>query len=296
MKTGALKLCAALLTVCFLAACSARPRDTVIVVSKNFTEQEILGELLAQQIERRSNLQVERRFYLGGTYLCQQALLAGRADTYVEYTGTALTAILKEPPSSDPRGVLERVRSEYARRFRLQVGDPLGFNNSFAMVVRGDDARRLGIHTLSQAARYSPNWRVGVGYEFLERPDGFDGLHKAYGLQYAAAPRVMDLGLLYRSLLSDQVDIIAASATDGLLAARDLTTLEDNRRYFPPYEAVTITREETLAQYPSLGRALDALAGHVSEAEIRAMNYAVDGEKRDPASVVREFLNRKFPE
>jgi osmoprotectant transport system substrate-binding protein len=164
------------------------------------------------------------------------------------------------------------------------------------MVVRGDDARRLGIHTLSQAARYSPNWRVGVGYEFLERRDGFDGLRKAYGLQFAAAPRVMDLGLLYRSLLSDQVDIIAASATDGLLAARDVTTLEDDRRYFPPYEAVTITREETLAQYPSLGPALDALTGRVSEADVRAMNYAVDGEKRDPATVVREFLTRKFSE
>ncbi len=291
-----LRVATVFLLVCLLPACSARPRQTIIVVSKNFPEQELLGEILSQQIERRTDLHVERRFYLGGTYLCQQALLAGRADAYVEYTGTALTAILKDPPSSDPRAVLLRVRSEYARRFHFHVGDSLGFDNSFAMVIRGADARSLGLHTLSQSARFAPAWRIGVGYEFLERSDGYEGLRKAYGLQFAGPARVMDLGLLYRSLLAGQVDIIAANATDGLLSSRDLTILEDDRHYFPPYQAVIVARQAILARNPALGPALAELAGRISESDMRSMNAAVDGEKRDPAAVVRQFLKENVPE
>ncbi len=275
-----------------LAGCGAR-RDTIVVGSKNFTEQAILGELLAQHIEARTGLKVERRFYLSGTYICQQALLAGRIDTYVEYTGTALTAILKQSPEGDPRAVFERVRREYVSRFGLVVMEPLGFNNTFAIVIRGEDARRLGIHTISEAARDTPQWRPGFGYEFMERPDGYAGLVRTYGLVFGAPPRIMDLGLLYRALLDKQVDLVAGNSTDGLIAARDLAVLEDDRHYFPPYEAAPIIRQETLAQHPALREALAQLSGKISDDEMRRLNYAVDGERRDTTVVVREFLRAK---
>jgi osmoprotectant transport system substrate-binding protein len=275
-----------------LAGCGAR-RDTIVVGSKNFTEQAILGELLAQHIEARTGLKVERRFYLSGTYICQQALLAGRIDTYVEYTGTALTAILKQSPEGGPRAVFERVRREYASRFGLVVMEPLGFNNTFAIVIRGEDARRLGIHTISEAARYTPQWRPGFGYEFMERPDGYAGLVRTYGLVFSAPPRIMDLGLLYRALLDKQVDLVAGNSTDGLIAARDLAVLEDDRHYFPPYEAVPIIRQETLARHPALREVLAQLSGKISDDEMRRLNYAVDGERRDTTVVVREFLRAK---
>jgi osmoprotectant transport system substrate-binding protein len=273
-----------------LAACGIDRRDTIVIGSKNFTEQAVLGEILAQQIETHTQLHVVRRFYLSGSYICQQALLAGRMDVYVEYTGTALTAILKEPVLRDRADVLARVRAEYARRFQLDLGAPLGFNNTFALVIRGDDARRLGVHTISQAAPYAPNWRAGFGYEFSERPDGYPGLAAAYGLKFAAAPRIMDLGLLYRALLDKQVDLVAGNSTDGLLAARDLVILGDDKNYFPPYEAVPILRREPFAQHPEARAALGALAGKISDQAMQKMNYAVDGEHQDTTIVARDFL------
>jgi osmoprotectant transport system substrate-binding protein len=274
-------------------SCGPARRDTIVIGSKNFTEQAILGELLAQHLEARTHLRVVRRFFLVGTYICQQALLAGRIDTYVEYTGTALTAILKEPVSTDPSEVRGKVRAEYLRRFNLEVLPPLGFNNTFAMVIRGEDARRLGIHTLSEAAADAGQWRAGFGYEFTSRPDGYPGLASTYGLHFAEAPRVMDLGLMYRALLDDQVDIVAGNSTDGILAAHDLTILQDDRHYFPPYEAVPIVRHDTLAAHPEVRAALDDLAGKVSDVEMQKMNYAVDGQQQDAATVVHAFLHDK---
>ncbi len=274
-------------------SCGAPRRDTVVIGSKNFTEQAILGELVAQHLEAKTHLHVVRRFYLSGSYICQQALLAGRIDSYVEYTGTALTAILKEAPMKDRTAVYERVKSEYAARFHFDVAPPLGFNNTFAIVIRGEDARRLRIHTLSQAAAYTPQWRAGFGYEFNERPDGYPGLAATYGLRFGSPPRIMDLGLLYRALLDKQVDIVAGNSTDGLLAARDLTVLNDDKHYFPPYEAVPIIRSEALAAHPEVRAAVDELAGRISDQEMQRMNYAVDGEHRDSADVVREFLHGK---
>jgi len=276
-----------------LAACTARPRDTIVVGSKNFPEQALLGEILAQHLEARTRLRVERRFYLAGSYICQQALLAGRIDTYVEYTGTALTAILHDPIESDPSSVFGKVQAEYKKRFRLEVMPSLGFNNTFAIVIRGEDARRLNVATLSEAARYTPQWRAGLGYEFLERPDGYPGLARVYGLQFAAPPRILDLGLLYRALLDKQVDLVAGNSTDGLLAARDLVVLADDKHYFPPYEAVPIVREDTLARYPEARAAIAELAGKISDAEMQTMNYAVAGQGRDTSEVAREFLRSK---
>ena len=253
----------------------------------------MLGEILAQQIEKKTGLPVERRFYLAGSYICHQALLAGRIDLYPEYTGTALTAILKQKPSGSSSEVYQRVKQEYSQRFEVEVSEPLGFNNSFALVIRGDDSRRLHLQTISDLARYAPQWRMGVGYEFLERPDGFAGLAKTYGLQFAESPRVMDLGLLYRALDGKQVDVVVGSSTDGLIQARGLVVLEDDKRYFPPYDAVPVVRGQALARYPALREALSDLGGKISEEDMRRLNYAVDGEHRDLKQLVAEFLREK---
>ncbi len=275
------------------AGCSPPRPNHPIIGAKNFTEQVVLGELLAQEIEAKSHLPVERRFYLAGSYICQQAMLAGRIDGYVEYTGTALTAILKQPLDRDPQSVLATVRRLYASRYRSTVGPPLGFENTFAMVIRGDDARRLHLTTLSQAAQYTPHWHLGVGYEFEQRPDGLAGLSAAYGLKFDGPPRTMDLGLLYRALNEHQVDMIAGNSTDGPIQAFGLTVLEDDRHYFPPYEAVPLVRDDALRRWPQIQTAMSVLAGRITADDMRAMNEAVDGQHRDPADVVREFRMRK---
>ena len=276
-----------------LALTSCSHPNRIVVGCKNFTEQIILGELFAQQIENTTHLAVERRFYLGGTYIAHQSVLGGRIDVYPEYTGTALTAVLKQQPSSDRKAVYDRVKSEYERRFNLTLGPPLGFNDTFAIEIRGEDARRLHLQTISQSAQYTPQWRAGFGYEFMERPDGYKGLVATYGLHFAAPPRIMDLGLLTRALKDHQVDLIAGNMTDGLIPALDLAVLDDDKHYFPPYEAVAVIREQTLAAHPELKYAMDALAGKISDSEMRQLNYAVDGQKRDVKEVVTEFLRRK---
>ncbi|HEX4073778.1 MAG TPA: glycine betaine ABC transporter substrate-binding protein [Candidatus Acidoferrales bacterium] len=273
-----------------VSGCEPRPRDTIVIGSKNFPEQALLGEILAQHIEARTHLHVERRFYLAGTFICQQAMLAGRIDAYVEYTGTALTAILHDPIESDPSAVFARVQSEYKQRFDFDVLPSLGFNNTFALVIRGEDARRLHLKTISDAVPYAPQWRAGFGYEFMERPDGYPGLVRTYGLRFNRPPTILDLGLLYRALLDKEVDLVAGNSTDGLIAARDLVILEDDKHYFPPYEAVPIVRADTLARYPEVRTAIEGLAGKISDTEMRKMNYAVAGKNRDIEDVAREFL------
>jgi osmoprotectant transport system substrate-binding protein len=282
-----------LLLLVSLAACSEERRNTIVVGSKNFSEQALLGEILAQHIEARTHLPVTRRFYLAGSYICQQALLAGRIDTYVEYTGTALTAILHEPIEKNSSAVFANVQREYAKRFGLDVLPSLGFNNTFALVIRGEDARRLKIKTISDATPHASRWRAGFGYEFMERPDGYPGLAEVYRLRFAEMPRILDLGLLYRALLEKQVDLVAGNSTDGLLAARDLVILEDDKHYFPPYDAVPLMRRETVARHPEVRAAIVELAGKISDAEMQKMNYAVDGEHRDATEVAREFLKAK---
>jgi len=284
---------ALLLSGVLFVSCDRQHSDRIVVGSKNFTESLILGELLARQIETHTQLEVERRFYLAGTYICQQAILAGRIDVYPEYTGTALTAILKEKSTGNEDAVYQRVKSEYERRFGLTLGRGFGFNDTFAMEIRGDDARRLKITTLSQAAAFAPQWHAGFGYEFMERPDGYRGLAATYGLHFAEAPRVMDLGLLARALRDHQIDLAAGNATDGLIPALDLFVLEDDRHYFPPYEAVPIIREQTLRDHPEIEPIVAALGGTISNQEMQRLNYAVDGQHRDVKQVVREFLQSK---
>jgi osmoprotectant transport system substrate-binding protein len=276
-----------------LGGCSQKRPDKIIVGSKFFTEQVVLAELLAQHIEARTGIPVERKTNLGGTLLVQKAMLAGDLDLYIEYTGTALTAVLNETPQGDSKSVYERVKKEYADRFGFQVTEPLGFENTFAMVIRGEDAKKFNLQKLSDISALAPKWRVGVGYEFLERPDGFNGLCDRYGLKFGEKPRVMDLGLIYRALVDHQVDVVAGNSTDGLISALGLVALEDDRHYFPPYDAVPVVRKATLEQFPALRAALGDLAGKVSPLDIRQMNYAVDGLHREPAAVVREFRTAK---
>jgi glycine betaine/choline ABC-type transport system substrate-binding protein len=287
-------ICALLVFLLLLPviACE-RNANRIVVGSKNFTEQLILGEMFAQIIEARTHLPVERRFYLAGTFICHQAILAGRIDIYPEYTGTALTAVLKQQPDGDKQEVYRRVKQGYESKFGLSVAPPLGFDDTFAMVIRGDDARKLHLKTLSEAAAFTPKWRAGFGYEFMERPDGYKGLVASYGLRFAEAPRIMDLGLITRALKERQVDIIAGNNTDGLIPALDFVVLEDDHHYFPPYEAVAIMRGEMLKNHPEVGAALGELSGAISDEDMRRLNYAVDGQHHDVTAVVQEFLKQR---
>jgi len=265
-------------------------RAHLVVGSKNFTEQVVLGELMAQAIERQSGLTVERRLNLGGTTIAHEAMLSGGIDVYVEYTGTSLTAIFNEPPSANAEQVFATVRDRYAA-LGLTLLPRLGFNNTFAILVRGDAARRLGMKAISDVAAQSA-WKAGFGYEFLERPDGFQGLSAAYGLQFAQPPRVMDLNLIYRALAAGEIDVTAGDATSGLIDALGLTVLDDDRRYFPVYDAAPVARASVMLQYPAAAAALRSLAGRISAADMRQLNLAVDGDKQDPAAVVRTFLDK----
>jgi osmoprotectant transport system permease protein len=260
------------------------------VGSKNFTEQIILGEILAQTIESRTSLPVERRLNLGGTFICDQAVRSGDIDMYVEYSGTAQTAIFHQPADTDRRRVFDSIRRRYADA-GLTLMDPLGFENTFAMLVRGEDAKRLGLQKLSDLAPYAAAWRAGFGYEFLQRQDGYPGLARAYGLRFAAAPTAMDLSLIYRALAERQVDFIAGDATSGLIEAYGLVMLDDDRHYFPPYDAAPVVRSAVLLAHPEVREALAHLAGKIAVSDMRRMNHAVDADHRDAADVAREFLD-----
>jgi glycine betaine/choline ABC-type transport system substrate-binding protein len=282
------KILTGLIALVLLGGCS-RPRRLVIG-SKNFTEQVILGEILAQHLERRLQVKVDRKLNLGGTLLTHQALTSGQIDLYPEYTGTALTAILKLPPSSDSAAVLAQVREEYRRRWRVEWLDPLGFNNTFAMAIRGDLARREGIETLTQASRRREGWALGMGFEFQQRPDGLAGLLRTYGLRMRESPKSMDLGLLYKAIEQGQVDLISANATDGMLSVLDLQVLRDDQDYFPPYQAAVLVREESLSRFPGLRAALAELSGKINDQTMRRLNHQVDGEKRQVPEVALTFL------
>lgn len=284
------KILAGLIALGLTGGCSGtRP---LTVGSKNFTEQVILGEIVAQHLERRLGQKVDRKLNLGGTLLTHQALTNGQIDLYPEYTGTALTTILKLPPSSDATAVLTKVREEYRTRWKIDWLDPLGFNNTFAMAIRGDHARRENLESLSDAARRSEGWILGMGYEFQQRPDGLPGLLQTYSLKMRQQPKSMDLGLLYKAIEQGQVDIISANATDGMLSVMDLKVLRDDKAYFPPYQAAVLVRTESLERHAGLRAALEELSGKLLDQTMQKLNYEVDGKKRQVAEVAREFLAR----
>ena len=269
------------------AGCSWTP--TIVVASKDFTEQVILGEILAQHIEKQVGVRVDRRLHLGGTLLAHQALVQGSIDLYPEYTGTALTAVLKQPPAFDRAAVLDAVRSAYRQKWRLEWLPPLGFTDTFAMMIRGEVARGASLTTISDAAR-ARAWRLGAGYEFKQRPDGLDGLLKTYDLRTQGDPVTMDLGLLFSALQGRQVDMIAANSTDGLASVMDVAILQDDRHYFPPYECAVVARQETLERFPKLRPALEQLSGKINDETMRKLNYQMDGRHRPVAEIAAEFL------
>ncbi|PHJ56508.1 glycine/betaine ABC transporter substrate-binding protein [Nostoc linckia z18] len=266
---------------------------TIIIGSKNFTEQVILGELLAQQIEFHTKLRVDRRLNLGGTFICHEAVKAGQIAGYVEYTGTSFTSILKQKPINNPQIVYQKVKQDYQQKFQLEVMQPLGVNSTYAMIIRGEDAKRLQIKTLSEAAKYTPQWRAGFGYEFIAREDGYPGLAKTYGFKFSNPPQQMELGLMYKSLAEKKVDIIAANSTDALIPVLKLVILEDDKRYFPPYEAIPVFNQATLKKYPELRAAVSQLAGLISTEEIQKMNYQVDNQSVPVEQVVSDWLKSK---
>ncbi len=276
-----------------IVAIARPPVDRIVIGSKNFTEQLILGELLAQHLENKTGLKVDRKLNLSGTFICHQALQAGQIDAYVEYTGTAFTSILKQKPINDPQLVYQQVKQKYERQFNLEVTEPLGFNNTFAFIIRGEDAQRFNLKTISQAAKYTPQWQAGFGYEFIKREDGFSGLAKTYDLKFSQPPKVMDLGLTYQALADKKVDAIAGDSTNGLIEKLKLVVLQDDKKYFPPYEAVPIVRQQTLKKHPELRQAFNQLGRSISETEMRRMNYKVDVEAQKIEDVAREFLHLK---
>jgi osmoprotectant transport system substrate-binding protein len=284
------KSLASLVAVLQLCACS-HPDRAIRIGSKNFTEQIVLGEIIAQHLEHRLHRKVDRRFNLGGTLLAHQALTSGEIDLYPEYTGTALAAILKESPgAAEALPVLERVRSEYRRRFGIEWLAPLGIDNGFAIVVRGPDARSRHLESLSDAAGVAEGWKLGAGYEFEQRADGLAALKNTYHLRFPAAPLSMDLGLLYRALEQRQVDMIAANATDGLLSKLDLKVLTDDRRAFPPYQVCIAARQNGLARIPGLEPALQELSNKFTNLTMQQLNYKVDVEHRPVSEVAATFL------
>ena len=282
-----------LLLALVLSGCAKR--DRIVVGAKNFTESDLLAEIVAQQIERRTSIPVERRLHLGGTFVCHQAITAGDIDLYVEYTGTAFTAILKQPPIANPDSVYRFVAAEYDGQFKLRWTAPLGFNNTFAILVRRADAARYGLRSIGDLARMAPRWKAGFGYEFLERADGFAGLASVYGLKFSQPPTAMDLGLTYRALAEGRVDVIAGNSTDGRIAKLDLIALTDDRGYFPPYQAAPVVRAPILERYPAVAAALAELGGKISDAEMRRLNALADVEHQDIADIARMWLAERVP-
>ena len=281
-----------------LAIASCSPGNTsgggdIIIASKAFTEQDILGELLAQHIEATTDLKVDLRPRLGGTFICHQALITGNIDGYVEYTGTSYNAILKQKVINQPKEVFRRVKEAYDQKFNVEVMEPLGFDNTYAMMIRKEDAQKYNLQNLSEASKYTPQWRAGVEYEFMEREDGFPGLSKTYSLEFAKSPRQMDKGLLYRAITQNLVDMVAGYSTDGQISRLGLVVLEDDKKYFPPYEATPVFRQDTLKKYPKLKASISQLSGTINEEEMRKLNYLVEGELRDVKEVVREFRKSK---
>lgn len=272
----------------FLANSCGEKDETIRVGSKNFTESVILAELVAQTLEA-NECEVERRTNLGGTLVAHNAIESGEIDAYVEYSGTALTAILKLPATGDRNAVAKTVQDEYQKK-GLRWGPNLGFNNSFAMIVRKADADKRGLATVSDLRKVAGEFQPGFGPEFASRPDGYRGLVAAYDLSFSKPPKTMDLGLTYRALNAGQVDLIAGNSTDGLIESLGLVALEDDRNYFPPYDAAVVFRNDINEKCSRAMRALDSLAGSLDEATMRRLNFEVDGRKRDPREVVREFL------
>jgi osmoprotectant transport system substrate-binding protein len=280
------KVCSLIIGALILSSCSRGP--AIVVGSKNFSEQLILGEIIARHLEKTLHVTVVRKLDLGGTLLAHEALVKGEIDLYPEYTGTALTAILKAPADKEAAKVLETVRAGY-KKWGLEWMPPLGFDNAFALAIRKEDAVERSVKTLSEAAAWGA-WKLGAGYEFIKRPDGLSGLIQTYRLNCKGSVKTMDLGLLYQALEGGQVDMVAGSGTDGLLSAKPFVVLEDDQHYFPPYEAAVVVRSASLQKFSGLREALTSLSGKISTDQMRAMNYQLDGKHRPVKEIANDFI------
>ena len=279
-------VCCAALTSTVSAA------DVVRIGSKNFTEQEILGELIAQRIEQCTDLRVERKFGLGGTGVCHGALVAGELDIYVEYTGTALLNVLKADPLSDRDDVFRIVAKAYRERFELEWLPPMGFNNTYAVTVRAAHADTQGWQAISDLADVAGQLSAGFTAEFMERPDGYPGLRRAYCFDFGRTAD-LDPGLMYKALADGQVDVICAFATDGRIAAYNLKVLHDDRSFFPPYDAAPVIRQALLNDHPEIRDVLAVLAGTIDDRTMRRLNHTVDQLKQTPASVASDWIDSR---
>ena len=267
-------------------------RPAVRIGTKNFTEQLILGEMMAQLIEAKTDMVVQRRFNLGGTMICHEALVNNEIDLYAEYTGTALTAILKHAVIADPEKALRYVTQTYHERFGLQWLKPFGFNNTYAITVRAADSAQNRWNSISDLKELANHLNAGFTAEFAERPDGYPGLRQAYSLQFGNV-RDFDPSLMYEAIRNKKVDVICAFATDGRIAAYHLKPLKDDRKFFPPYYAAPVVREGMLKAHPKLGDVLSLLGGLIDDAEMQRLNFEVDGKKRRIEVVAEKFLKAK---
>ena len=282
-----------ILAIMVVAGCGRHDADTIVIGGKKFSEQSILGEMYAALIEKNTRLKVERRFWLGGTQVVHQAILKGDIDMYPEYTGTAYEVILKRHSLKDPQKIYDAVKKAYVRDFHLQWLEPIGFNNTYALTMHQDEAKRLDIKTISDLAKQSAKLTAGLDPEFLERSDGWPGLEKTYNLEFASRPRQLDPGIVYRAVANGDVDVVDTYSTDGRIPAFKLVILKDDKRFFPPYYAAPVVRDEVLKEHPELKQVLNKLAGKISESEMQRLNYEVDQQKKMPRVVAREFLKNK---
>jgi len=279
-------VCALLLPV--FSGCASK-KDSIRIGSKNFTEQFILGEIMAQLLEAKTNLEVERKFNLGGTMICHGTLTKGEIDIYPEYTGTGLTAILKKDVIFDPDEAYKVVSEEYPQEFSAKWLKPFGFNNTYAITVRKAEAEINSWKSISDLAAEVESLKAGFTAEFMERPDGYPGLSKAYGLSFDSV-RDMDPGLMYQAIAQKEVDVICAFLTDARIPAYELLPLNDDKGFFPPYYAAPVIRTFILEAHPELEEILNLLAGKLDDDTMRGLNYKVDEKGREPGDVAKDFL------
>lgn len=273
-----------------LAGSAFAEHPTIRIGSKSFTEQWIVGELLAQLLEA-NGYKVDRKLGLGGTKVVHEALVNNQIDLYAEYTGTGLVTILREPVMTDPQAVYDKVKRLYQKRWNLVWLQPIGFNNTYALSMRRDAAERLRVTTISDLARVAAHLVLGATHEFLNRDDGYPGLKRVYGLEFKRTVS-LDPGLMYQAVAHGQVDVISAFATDGRIRAFQLVNLDDDKQFFPPYFIAPVIRGDLLAKHPKIGNVLNRLAGRIDNATMQALNYEVDGKGREPRDVAAAFLRK----
>ena len=282
-----------LLLVALLGTRSPMGQDVqrpIVVASKPFGESYLLAEMAAQLLEA-NGFRVDRRLGLGATEIAFTALREGRIDVYPEYTGTGLLAILKQKPVTDPGTAYRTVSEEFRRRYGMRWLPPLGFENTYAIAVRPETAQEHGLRTLSDLARAAPRLTAGFTPDFIGREDGLPGLRKAYGINPRQVRSLLQ-AVKYQALASGSVDLVDGYSTDGMLSRYDFVVLEDDRRFFPPYEAAFVVGPSLLRDAPEAADLLTRLSGTLDEPIMRALNRKVEVDGIPVGQVAREALEQ----